>query len=117
MLTLDEQELVTLIDDHLDSGCGELYHKQPLAQDWARVCKVVEEAGEVVDALIGWTEQNPRKGEYSSPEEMYKELCDVALTAIFALQHFTKDAARTNSLLTQHLVFLKERLDKLNEAH
>lgn len=107
MLTEAEQKLVTLIDAHLDEGAGADYQAQPLAQDWARVCKVVEEAGEAVDALIGYTNQNPRKGMYGAREDMYKELCDVALTAIFALQHFTQNAAVTNRLLTEHLCGLK----------
>jgi NTP pyrophosphatase (non-canonical NTP hydrolase) len=90
--------LVEALDQRIDDGAGPAYHEQPLAQDWARVAKVQEEAGEAVDALIGVTAQNHRKGEYGSWEHLFDELADVALTGVYAIQHFTKDVDRTRAI-------------------
>lgn len=81
------REIDLLLDEHV----SEQYKDQPLAQDWARVSKVVEEAGEAVDALIGLTGGNPRKGQYGSLDDLLNELADVALTGLYAMQHFTKN--------------------------
>ena len=83
------------VDEWLDSDVSPGYQEQPLAQDWARVAKVCEEAGEAIDALIGCTGQNPRKGYYGEPDDLLAELADVAVTGMFAIQHFTKNNART----------------------
>lgn len=93
------RELVKWMDDDLDGAVADAYKDQPMAQDWARVSKVVEEVGEAIDALIGITGQNPRKGHYGSHDDLRAELCDVALTGIYALQHFTKNSHETMGLL------------------
>jgi NTP pyrophosphatase (non-canonical NTP hydrolase) len=93
------REIVHKMDEHLDKDVAHRYQEQPLAQDWARVAKVAEEAGEAVDALIGITGQNPRKGEYGSLMNLFEELADVALTGLYAIQHFTKDADTTAAIL------------------
>jgi hypothetical protein len=97
------------VDLSLDEGVGEPYKVQPLAQDWARVSKVVEEAGEAIDALIGITAQNPRKGYYANKGDLYGELADTAMTAILALQHFTKDEARTREILLAKAEYIAVR--------
>lgn len=91
--------IVEALDEHLDDGAAETYHGQPLAQDWARVAKVTEEAGEAIDALIGVTGQNPRKGQYGSMDDLMSELADVAMTGLYAIQHFTKDWTVTRRVL------------------
>ena len=96
-----DAEIIRQVDARLDAGCSGAYHDQPLAQDWARVCKLAEEVGEVVSELILWTGQNPRKG--TDPEarsKMLAELADVALGAIYAIQHFTKDVEATRQVIT-----------------
>jgi hypothetical protein len=101
---------ITDIDRYLDSQVAEQYLVQPLAQDWARIAKISEELGEVVDAFIGITGQNPRKGYYSSQEDVIKELLDVACTALLAVEHFTKDGS-TWDRLQAHIIYLKRRID------
>jgi hypothetical protein len=91
------------VDEWLDSDVAAEYRAQPLSQDWARVAKVAEEVGEAIDALIGCTGQNPRKGHYGEPEDLLAELADVAVTGMFAIQHFTKDNARTASVIMASL--------------
>jgi hypothetical protein len=88
---LDERVGVAYLDD---------YGYTNLAQDWARIAKIQEELGEAIAELILWTGQNPRKGKRpEAREKMLKELADTALTAILAIQHFTKDTADTETLL------------------
>lgn len=54
---------------------------------WGRVSKVGEEFGEVIQAMIGATNQNPRKGLTHTMDDVTKELYDVALTALCAVIH------------------------------
>ena len=102
--------LVEVLDQSIDDGAGPAYHEQPLAQDWARVGKVQEEAGEAVDALIGVTAQNSRKGQYGSMDHLLDELADVATTGVYAIQHFTKDIARTRAILLARAEHHAERV-------
>lgn len=101
MLPPNTLKAVTAIDRWLDECVSKDYReREPMAQDWARVCKITEEHGEAIDALIRWTGQNPRKPqERNAYHEMLTELADVWLTAMLAIQHFTKDANSTDSYL------------------
>lgn len=103
-------DLIAWMDTWLDDNVAEPYKDQPLAQDWARVSKVVEEAGEALDALIGVTGQNPRKGTYGSHADLYAELCDTALTALYGLQHFVKNRHETLGLLMDRARYHHERV-------
>ena len=91
-------DIIHNVDEWLDSDVAAVYQEQPLAQDWARVTKVSEEAGEAVSALIALTGQNPRKGICGTLDELLGELGDVTVTGIFAIQHFTKDEAETAAI-------------------
>jgi hypothetical protein len=59
---------------------------------WGRVSKVGEEFGETIQALIGATNQNPRKGLTHTMDDVTKELYDVALTALCAVVHINPTA-------------------------
>ena len=96
---MDRQRIIQEVDAWLDSAVADCYQGQPLAQDWARVGKVIEELGEAVTALIGWTGQNPRKGKTHVEGDMLAELADVQCTAILAIQHFTKSIEDTTSFV------------------
>lgn len=111
-------DLLVEIDDWLDSGVALRYQDEPLvAQDCARVAKVAEEAGEAIEALIAWTGQNPRKPQRDNArDELLGELSDVALTAILAMQHFTKDVDETMLLLWTRLAFVHNRMRQANAA-
>ncbi|MFD0292104.1 MazG-like family protein [Streptomyces sp. NPDC127118] len=58
-----------------------------------RMLKLSEEVGEVAQAVIGATAQNPRKGATHSWQDVEAELCDVIVTAMVALRTLTPDAA------------------------
>lgn len=110
-------ESVALIDEWLDGAVADAYQGQPLAQDWARVAKVVEEAGEAIEALIAWTGQNPRKPRRpEARDELLSELADVALTAILGMQHFTKDAGQTWAYIDHRLSLLQRRAQEAIRA-
>jgi hypothetical protein len=111
MVATNSQKFITEIDNWLDEKPGIDYSDQPLAQDWARVAKITEEAGEAIAELILWTGQNPRKPQDpEAKERMLKELCDVILTGWLALQHFTKDAEETEARINGALVRTYERM-------
>ncbi|MFF9085146.1 MazG-like family protein [Streptomyces sp. NPDC014991] len=57
-----------------------------------RILKLSEEVGEVAEAVIGATGQNPRKGVTHTWDDVQAELCDVAITALVALRTLTPDA-------------------------
>ncbi|MFG3511180.1 MULTISPECIES: MazG-like family protein [Streptomyces] len=57
-----------------------------------RMLKLSEEVGEVAQAVIGATGQNPRKGTSHSWEDVQSELCDVIITALVALRTLTPQA-------------------------
>ncbi|MFF7184379.1 MazG-like family protein [Streptomyces sp. NPDC008222] len=65
-----------------------------------RVLKLSEEVGEVAQAVIGATGQNPRKGTTHTWEDVQAELCDVVITALVALRTMTPDA---REVFTAHL--------------
>jgi hypothetical protein len=68
-------------------------------EDSMRVLKLVEESGEAAAAYIGMAGQNPRKGVTHSLDDLLSELADVALTALCAIQHFTRDEQTTRAIL------------------
>jgi hypothetical protein len=98
---------IALLDEYLDREVSELYKQQPLAQAWARLSKIGEELGEAIDAFIGVTGQNPRKGVYGEEDDVDNELVDVALTAILCLQHRTKDIERTQAIISDRMIYRK----------
>ncbi|MDQ0931389.1 MazG-like family protein [Streptomyces turgidiscabies] len=71
-----------------------------------RVLKLAEEVGEVAQAVIGATGQNPRKGITHTWDDVQSELCDVALTAMVALRALAPDA---REVFTTHLEGVRER--------
>lgn len=92
VLQMIRRDIVTHVDQMLDDKVDSEYQEQPLAQDWARVCKVSEELGEAIAELILYTGQNPRKGRDTTRlHNLLSELADTAMTGVYAIQHFTKD--------------------------
>lgn len=51
-----------------------------------RILKLSEEVGEVAQAYIGYTGQNPRKGVTHTWNDVLDELADVAVTALVAME-------------------------------
>ncbi len=71
-----------------------------------RMLKLSEEVGEVAQAVIGATGQNPRKGVTHTWDDVQGELCDVVITALVALRTLTPD---TRDVFTRHLAKVTER--------
>lgn len=107
---------VHMVDEWLDTCTSETYLSNGMAQDWARIAKMGEEFGEVVDAFIGATGQNPRKGVYAGMVKVMDECADTALTAILAIQHFTKDADVTEAYIQGALDRALSRAVRAQEA-
>ncbi|MEU1051766.1 MazG-like family protein [Streptomyces sp. NPDC005876] len=74
-----------------------------------RMLKLSEEVGEVAEAVIGATGQNPRKGVTHTWQDVEAELCDVALTALVALRTLTPD---TREVFERHLERVAARSSK-----
>jgi len=95
-----DHEIVREVDEILDDEVSAVYKTQPLAQDWARVAKIQEEAGEAIAELILLTGQNPRKPiDSQAYDRLLAELADTALTAVYAMQHYTKNVSKTASIM------------------
>ncbi|MEU4032894.1 MazG-like family protein [Streptomyces collinus] len=71
-----------------------------------RILKLSEEVGEVAEAVIGATGQNPRKGVTHTWDDVQSELCDVAITALVALRTLTPHAGE---VFDSHLTRVRER--------
>ncbi|MFD9003533.1 MazG-like family protein [Streptomyces sp. NPDC059582] len=71
-----------------------------------RMLKLSEEVGEVAQAVIGATGQNPRKGVTHTWADVESELCDVVITALVALRTLTPDA---REVFAGHLARVTER--------
>ena len=71
-----------------------------------RILKLSEEVGEVAEAVIGATGQNPRKGVTHTWADVESELCDVAITALVALRTLTPEA---REVFETHLKTVRER--------
>lgn len=107
--TIDWQ-LVQLVDQYLDDNVSNQYRGEPLAQSAMRVGKIAEELGEAMSAFIGLTGQNPRKGYTHSTADLLDELADIALTALLAIQHFTKNTSETRGVIRSSMAKLESRL-------
>ncbi|MFE4546060.1 MazG-like family protein [Streptomyces sp. NPDC056785] len=71
-----------------------------------RILKLSEEVGEVAQAVIGATGQNPRKGTTHTWDDVRSELCDVVITGLVALRTLAPDA---REVFTAHLAGVTER--------
>lgn len=89
------------LDQWLDDKVGPEYQEDRLAQDWARISKIGEELGETIQAFIGFTAQNPRKGFTHTQQQVLDEIADTVFTGILAIQHFTKDRDATVEILEE----------------
>ena len=90
------------------SAYRDVYEKIEASQPWQegplyRVLKLQEEAGEVAQAVIGFTGANKRKGVTHDEEAVAKELADVVITAMVALHDWVPSPE----------LFMKERLQML----
>lgn len=98
---------------------GDWHHIESLAKYYGKnvppgatalgwqVIKLMEEMGEVAQSFIGYSGQNPRKGDvYVPAEDVVKELCDVIITGMVALATSTLDP---EAALEHRFGVIKER--------
>lgn len=78
--------------------------------DSLRLMKLTEEVGEVVQAYIGYTGANKRKGVTHSELDIAKELCDVIITAMVALHDWVD---QPELFLEAHLLGVSERVKEV----
>lgn len=99
---------LALLSDWIDRHPANA-NRDPEARTWGRIAKVGEENGEVIDAMIGATGQNPRKGFFGSMDDVIKELLDVAVTALGAVEHLTGNQGKSTAMLDHHIDALLDR--------
>jgi NTP pyrophosphatase (non-canonical NTP hydrolase) len=84
--------------------------RDPEARTWGRIAKIGEEFGEVIEAYIGATAQNPRKGQTHSIDDVRQELFDVALTAFAAWEHLSGNRGESINAFVEFAVTKNNRL-------
>ncbi len=106
---MDTAEQLNEINRWLDSTPANIARDLE-AVTWARISKLSEEVGEVVSAYIGVTGTNPRKGQYSSLDDVVDELLDVGVTALVAVEHFIRGKGNSLDLLHKHIDAIHSRV-------
>ena len=78
---------------------------------WNRLGKLAEESGEVIDAFIGATGGNPRKGKCKDMVDVKTEILDVAAGGLFALAHVYGNSSGVDyvRMLEEHIDYLLDR--------
>jgi NTP pyrophosphatase (non-canonical NTP hydrolase) len=71
--------------------------------------KLAEETGELAEAIIGVTAQNPRKGQTHTYEDVDKELLDIATTALGAWEHRHGNEGGSLHALAAHVALVRGR--------
>jgi hypothetical protein len=95
---------VEAINAWLDESNDESPH-----EDSMRVMKIGEEYGEAVAAYIGMTGQNPRKRVTHTEDDLLKEIADVVVTGLCAIQHFTGSREVTRAIVAEKLAYIIRR--------
>jgi len=105
MSDLSQAALVEL-SKWIDAGND---RRDPEAVTWGRLAKITEEAGEVIEAFIGYTGQNPRKGVTHQRADVIDELLDVAVTALGAIEHMVGHDGLALERLDQKIIKVAKR--------
>lgn len=85
-MTNDLYKTVELATEWLDRKNG-----TSITEKTMRLFKLAEETGEVAQAWIGYTGQNPRKGHTHTLDDVVGELADVVMTALVAMRSLGAD--------------------------
>jgi hypothetical protein len=76
-----------------------------------RIDKLMEESGEVGQAVGGWFGENPRKGITHTRTDVLGELLDVAVTALGAYESLTGNTGGSMDALEEKMRGLLKRVD------
>jgi NTP pyrophosphatase (non-canonical NTP hydrolase) len=102
------EEPIAVMSKMLDNSMERIGYGE-MVVTWARITKVGEEAGEVIDALNGATGMNPRKGVSATWIDVQKELLDTAATALLAWEHVNGNRGGALEALIGHVEHLLDR--------
>lgn len=78
-----------------------------------QMLKLAEEVGEVSQAWIGYTGQNPRKGQTHTIDDVLSELADVAITAMVGIARLGRDPG---AVVGGKVAVMEERYAQLEVA-
>lgn len=82
------------------------------ALTWGRLAKLSEEVGEVIEAYIGATGQNPRKGFTHTNLHVIDELADVVVTGLAAIEHMTNNQGQSMDIVRDKIFLVKGRAEQ-----
>jgi len=103
-------EHIASLSDYFDADLRDIKGASPDYVLYARTAKLMEECGEVMEAVIGYTGDNPRKGVNRSLYDVTAELCDVVLTALCALHSIIGDQSMVAEAVNQRIAFVYYRM-------
>jgi len=103
-------EHIASLSDYFDADLRDIKGASPEYVLYARTAKLMEECGEVMEAVIGYTGDNPRKGVNHSLSDVTAELCDVVLTALCALHSIIGDQSIVAAEVNQRIAFVYHRI-------
>ncbi|WP_230211098.1 MazG-like family protein [Streptomyces kaniharaensis] len=98
----DSWEIINSLAEKLNS-LSTVPHEQELL---GQALKLAEETGEVAEAAIGALSMNPRNGNSHTWDDVRKEACDVAATALILI---ARTGADPRDIFESHLHFLQRR--------
>tara|TARA_R110002051_G_scaffold314950_5_gene392672 strand:- start:5173 stop:5511 length:339 start_codon:yes stop_codon:yes gene_type:complete len=105
-MSAEAQDALVALSQWIDSNNA---HRDPEAVAWGRLAKISEENGEVIEAFIGATGQNPRKGLTHTMHDVLAELLDVAVTALGAYEHLDGHRGRSLATLDAKIIAVQQR--------
>lgn len=108
---------VARMSDYFDRHLMQLHDADLPYILYARTAKLAEECGEVMQAVIGATGDNPRKGHTHTYDDVNSELADVILTALCAMFTTALDCStrperieRVSHLVNDRIRYVETRL-------
>lgn len=86
--------------------------RDPEALGWHRVAKVAEESGEAIEAWLGYTGGNPRKGTTHTLADVIGELLDTAVAALAGVEHLSGNSGHSMWMLLEKITTVHKRSEE-----
>lgn len=107
MVELDKLMRVAKIGEEL----GEAARAMPRRASRVRFIEALTiKFGRCIEAIIGMTGQNPRKGFTHNEDDLLNELADVMVTAACAIQNRTQNVVHTEAIVRAKLAHIRGRV-------
>lgn len=101
---------LSAVDQWLDDTAPTEWTRIEQSRPWWRIMKVSEGVGKVASTYAQFTSNNSRKPGTTDIRPTLDALAHLAITAILAIQHFTKDEASTGAVLVETVRVIGKRM-------